>query len=213
MGTVPMEVISLDEQRGRVRPRDEEGGIPVAVDLACLTPEQRLLWDENFQRLDEWTEGTICQATMLELWNFGQICVLDGGGVPSWPPELARELAHYGGMVQEYMANVRAARSRRAAREPTEGSEATERRFTYLLDRDGALLRWDKSLVSDVWWPPRNGKPGRWHRYQVDPFVANVTEITPAEAQELAGPDADLYAPVDESLVRSVAPGEPSEAD
>jgi hypothetical protein len=48
-----------------VRPRDEEGGIPVAVDLAYLTPEQRELWNANFSDLDRWTTGTICRATLL----------------------------------------------------------------------------------------------------------------------------------------------------
>jgi hypothetical protein len=32
--------------------------------------------------------------------------------LPTWPPELARELSDYGGMLNEYRANVRAARER-----------------------------------------------------------------------------------------------------
>jgi hypothetical protein len=67
---------------------------------------------------------------------------------------------------------------------------ANERRFTFLCDRDGTLLRWDQSMVSDVFWP---GK-GVWTRYKVNPFTASVTVITPERARELAGPDADLYA-------------------
>jgi hypothetical protein len=191
-----MEVISLTGRRSRVRPRDEEGGIPVAVDLACLTPEQREVWDENFSDLAEWTEGTICQATLLELWSFGYMCMLDCG-VPNWPPELARELADYGRQVGEYMENMRAARGNRAAQERRVAPETIppgDRRFTFLLDRDGTLLRWDQWLVSDVWWPADEKGPGQWSRYQVDPFTANVTPITPERAQELAGADADLYA-------------------
>jgi hypothetical protein len=191
-----MEVISLTGRRSRVRPRDEEGGIPVAVDLACLTPEQRELWDENFSDLTEWTEGTTCQATLLELWSFGYVCMLDCG-VPNWPPELARELSEYGRQVGEYMENMRAARGNRAAQERGEGPGTippSERRFKFLLDRDGTLLRWDQSLVSDVWWPADEKGPGQWARYQVNPLVANVTAITPERAQEIARPGADLYA-------------------
>jgi hypothetical protein len=176
-----MEVISLTERRSRVRPRDEEGGIPVAVDLACLTPEQRELWDENFSDLNEWAEGTICQATLLELWSFGYMCMLDGG-VPNWPPDLARELSDYGRGLREYMENMRAARARTASA------------FTFLADRDGTLLRWDASYVADVWWPRRAGEQGQWSRLSINPFTANVTAITPERAQELAGADADLYA-------------------
>jgi hypothetical protein len=162
-----------------VRPRDQEGGIPVAFDLACLTPEQRELWDESFSELDEWTEGTICQATLLELWNFSYICMLDVGA-PNWPPELARELSEYGRQLGTYMENMRAA------------SANATRRFTFLLDNDGALLRQDQSLVTDAWWP----RSRVWHRFQIDPFTASVTAITPERARELAGVRADIYADV-----------------
>jgi hypothetical protein len=67
------------------------------------------------------------------------------------------------------------------------------RQFTFLLDRDGTLLRWDESLVSDVWWPGQRV----WHGYQVNPFEASVTTITPERAREFAGPGCDLYAKVD----------------
>jgi len=110
----PMEVTSLTSRTGRQRPRDEQGGVPVAVDLACLTPEQRELWDENFSHLDEWTEGTICQATLLELSSFGYVCALEVGA-PRWPSELARELSDYGRQLRTYTENVRAARRGRSA--------------------------------------------------------------------------------------------------
>jgi hypothetical protein len=67
---------------------------------------------------------------------------------------------------------------------------ADERRFTFLLDRDGTLVRWDQSYVSDVWWPGKRV----WHRFQLDPFEASVTAITPERARELAGDGPDLYA-------------------
>jgi hypothetical protein len=51
--------------------------------------------------------------------------------------------------------------------------------------------------VSDLWWPPTNGQPSRWRRYQVNPFTASVTAITPERAQELAGRNADLHADMD----------------
>jgi hypothetical protein len=55
--------------------------------------------------------GAICQATFLELWSFGYICMLElVEGAPDWPPELERDLAEYGRMLNEYMENVRAAR-------------------------------------------------------------------------------------------------------
>jgi hypothetical protein len=176
-----MEVIRLAGRQRPVRPRDEEGGVPVAVDLACLTPEQRKLWDENFSNLDQWTTGTVCHATLLELWSFGYMCMLDCG-VPNWPPELASELGDYGRGLREYMQNLRTARAKAASR------------FTFLLDRDGTLLRWDDSYVADVWWPPPDGEPGMWSRFAIDPFTASVTGITPTRARELAGADADLYA-------------------
>jgi hypothetical protein len=69
---------------------------------------------------------------------------------------------------------------------------AETRRFTFLEDRDGTLCRWDESFVSDVWWPDTRV----WARYQLNPFEASVTAITPEEAQKLAGEGADLYADV-----------------
>ena len=83
---------------------------------------------------------------------------------------------------------------------------ADDRRFTFLEDRDGSLLRQDQSLVSDVFWP----KGARWARYQIDPFTASVTAITPEDALEIAQREAtrvgtvgpvDLYADVLESTV------------
>jgi hypothetical protein len=67
------------------------------------------------------------------------------------------------------------------------------RRFTFLEDRDGSLLRQDQSLVSDVFWP----KGAIWRRYPMNPFEASVRTITPERARELGGPDADLYAASD----------------
>jgi hypothetical protein len=68
--------------------------------------------------------------------------------------------------------------------------------FTFLLDHDGTLLRWDQSYVSDVWWPSKNGEPGQWRRYQVNPFTASVTAIRPERAQAFAGAGCDLYGEV-----------------
>jgi hypothetical protein len=78
------------------------------------------------------------------------------------------------------------------------------RRFTFLEDRDGSLLRQDQSLVSDVFWP----KGAIWHRYPMNPFEASVTAITPEAALEIAQREAarvgtaapgsaDLYADSD----------------
>jgi hypothetical protein len=77
------------------------------------------------------------------------------------------------------------------------------RRFTFLEDRDGSLLRQDQSLVSDVFWP----KGAIWHRYLMNPFEASVTAIAPEDALEIARREAarvgtatperaDLYADV-----------------
>ena len=96
---------------GGVRPRDEEGGQPITVDLACLTPAQRVVWDETFPDLKQWTEGGICQATRLELWSFEHICLLQDEH-PRWPPDLKADLAEYARMLQEYKANIQAARER-----------------------------------------------------------------------------------------------------
>jgi hypothetical protein len=101
---------------------------------------------------------------------------------PSWPPELASELADHGRGLREYMGNMRAARAKAAGT------------FTFLLDRDDTLLLWDDSYVADVWWPPRDGEPGMWSRISIDPFTASVTAIRPARAQEIAGADVDLHA-------------------
>jgi hypothetical protein len=103
-------------------------------------------------------------------------------GVPNWSRELARELSEYGRQVNTYMENMRAARAKAA------------RAFTFLLDRDGTLCRWDASYVADVWWPGKDGEPAQWCRYPLDPLRANVTAITPERARELAGDGADLYA-------------------
>jgi hypothetical protein len=70
---------------------------------------------------------------------------------------------------------------------------ATARRYTFLQDRDGSLLRWDRSMVSDVYWPGKRV----WRRYQINPFKDSVTAIKPQRARELAGLGADLYADVD----------------
>jgi hypothetical protein len=99
----------MSNVQGRVRPRDEEGGVPVAVDLSCLTPAQRGLWDEHLPRLEQWTEGTICQTTRLELWSFGYVCALEDEP-PRWPPDLARDLSDYGRMLRTYMGNLRRGR-------------------------------------------------------------------------------------------------------
>jgi hypothetical protein len=104
-----MEVISLVRRNGRERPRSPEGGMPVAVNLSCLTRSQRTIWDDLFPRLGQWTDGDICQATFLELWSFGFMCMLEGDD-PNWHPELAKELSTYGRILKEYGENLRSAR-------------------------------------------------------------------------------------------------------
>jgi hypothetical protein len=99
-----------DGTRGR-RLRDDQGGIPIEVDLSCLTPEQRRLWDESFPKLAQWTDGSICQATVLELWSFGYMCMLDTDS-PRWPSEVAEQLWEYSRMLNEYRENMRRARGR-----------------------------------------------------------------------------------------------------
>jgi len=78
--------------------------------ISCPTPELRQLWDEHMSELEPWTEGSICQATLLELWSFGQICILDAADFPKWPPEIADQLSEYARMLQEYMENMRRAK-------------------------------------------------------------------------------------------------------
>jgi hypothetical protein len=63
---------------------------------------------------------------------------------------------------------------------------AATREFTFLLDRDGTLCRWDEWYVSDVWWAADEKRAGEWHRYDVNPFTANVTAITPARGRVVA---------------------------
>ena len=92
---------------GRVRPRDE-GGAPFELDLRFLTPDQRRLWDENFPTLKRWTHGSICQVTMLDLWSFAHICMLEGDR-PQWPPELGEKLNGYAVALREYRENMRRA--------------------------------------------------------------------------------------------------------
>ena len=104
---------------GRRRPRDEQGGLPVPFDTGCLTREQRQLWDEYFADLDQWTEGTICQVALLELWSFDYICMLELGDVPTYPPELETQLRDYGRMLAIYLKNLRAG---------AKGSDRTEKR-------------------------------------------------------------------------------------
>lgn len=92
----------------RIRPYDQQGGQPLRVDLACLPDEQRRLWDKFLPGTAQWTEGTICQATRLELWTFGYACMLDGL-TPAWPRAVEEAVADYARLLREYMANVRAA--------------------------------------------------------------------------------------------------------
>jgi hypothetical protein len=75
----------MSGRAGSVRPRDEEGGVAIAVDLDCLTAEQRQLWNERLPELKQWTDGSMCQATLLELRSFGHICMLETDA-PNWRP-------------------------------------------------------------------------------------------------------------------------------
>lgn len=94
-----------------VRPYDEQGGQPIKVDLTWLTAEQRKLWYRQFSHLERWRHGAWCQATCLELLDFGYICMLEDEP-PRWPPRVQAVLNEYGRMVRDYMATVRAARAR-----------------------------------------------------------------------------------------------------
>lgn len=68
------------------------------------------MWDHTFPRLSAWTQGSICQATWLELFTFDQICMLEGYGSPPWPPAIAEDLDRYTGMLGQYKENMREAR-------------------------------------------------------------------------------------------------------
>jgi hypothetical protein len=123
-------------------------------------------------------------------------------GPPTWPPNMnaatrCSMVLTPGELLGEFQRQRgESARSAPAARAflAEQGVTPAAREFAFLLDRDGTLLRWDRSLVSDVWWPADEKGPGQWARYQVNPIVANVTAITPERARELAGDGADLYA-------------------
>jgi hypothetical protein len=123
-------------------------------------------------------------------------------GPPTWPPNInaatrcSMDLTP-GELLYEYKRQraglgrtVAAARAVLAEN----GITTAAGDFTFLRDRDGTLCRWDEGYASAVWRPANDREPGQWHGYPINPFTANVTAITPAEAQELAGPGADLYA-------------------
>jgi hypothetical protein len=74
-----------------------------------------------------------------------------------------------------------------------EGRAESAMTFTFLQDFDGTLgRRDDETYASAVWWPARDGAPGQWHPWSIDPFA--VTAITREQAQAIVGPDADLFA-------------------
>ena len=63
--------------------------------------------------------------------------------------------------------------------------------FTYFRDaRDETLIR-SRNWTTDVCIPAA----GAWRGWQVDWSGDSLTEISRAEAQRIAGPDADLDAP------------------
>jgi hypothetical protein len=105
----------LTRLNSRLRPPDEQSGTPLKVDLDCLTAVQRELWDESFPGLKEWTEGTICQATRLELASFGYMCMLECDA-PVWPPELTEDLSDYGRGLKQYRENMRAPHDKEKSR-------------------------------------------------------------------------------------------------
>lgn len=126
-------------------------------------------------------------------------------GPPTWPPNMnsatrCSMVLTPGELLYEYKRQQRESRRTTAAASAwlaENGVTTATRDFTFLLDHDGTLLRWDASYVADVWWPADEKGTGQWHRYGVNPFTANVTAITRERARELAGPDADLYAEAD----------------
>ncbi len=95
------------QQNGYARSSDEQGGTPFAFGITCLTSEQRELWDEWFARLAEWTAEDICQVTMLELWSFGYLCMLELGDTPAVPPRLDARLRDYGQKLATYARGVK----------------------------------------------------------------------------------------------------------
>jgi hypothetical protein len=77
---------------------------------SCLTSEQQALWEEHFGGLRQWTCGSTWQVTSMELWSFGQICMLEAGSLPVYPPELQAEVGDLARKLGEYRQNVRTSR-------------------------------------------------------------------------------------------------------
>jgi hypothetical protein len=46
----------------------------------------------------------------MELWSFGQICMLEAGSLPVYPPELQAEVGDLARKLGEYRQNVRTSR-------------------------------------------------------------------------------------------------------
>jgi hypothetical protein len=92
------------------RPSTEKAGASFAFDIGCLTSEQQTLWEEHFGGLRQWTCGSTWQVTSMELWSFGQICMLEAGSLPVYPPELQAEVGDLARKLGEYRQNVRTSR-------------------------------------------------------------------------------------------------------
>jgi hypothetical protein len=68
------------------------------------------LWEEHFGSLKRWARGSTWQVTLMELWSFTQICVLEAGGPPDYPPELQAEVEDLAQMLGDYLRNMRTGR-------------------------------------------------------------------------------------------------------
>jgi hypothetical protein len=94
-----------------IRPGTDESGTPFAIDMgSCLTSDHQALWDEHFGGLKQWACGSIWQVTLMELWSFDQICMLEAGNLPAYPPEIRAQVGELAMMLGEYLRNIRTGR-------------------------------------------------------------------------------------------------------
>jgi hypothetical protein len=93
-----------------IRPGTDESGTPFAFDIGCLTSEQQALWEEHFGGLRQWACGSTWQVTLMELWSFDEICMMDVGSLPIYPPELQVAVGNLSRRLGEYLRNIRTGR-------------------------------------------------------------------------------------------------------
>jgi hypothetical protein len=46
----------------------------------------------------------------MELWSFDQICMLEAGNLPAYPPEIRAQVGDLAMMLGEYLRNIRTGR-------------------------------------------------------------------------------------------------------